>query len=493
MSVFKRKYTSLSGKSATIQKYSVDFRDHTGVLRRVAAFTDRSASLELERQLKKLVALRMTGAGLDAELSRFLETCPAAIRERLGEWGIIDPARAAAGKRLADHAEEWRGALTAKGNSKEYVTETIAKIKRLSNACGWRQLSDISATGFDRWRTDARNGGTSAETTNMYLTALRNFCNWLVKEKRLSENPVAHIAKLNGAMDRRRERRAFTVEELGKILTAAESGGTVHCMTGADRVLLYRFAVETGFRWSECQSLTRASFDFEAEPATVTIRAEDAKNRKEDTLPLRAPLASALKERMALFAPTAKAFPGMWRDKGAVMLRVDLEAAGVPYVDEYGRIGDFHAFRHTYGTLGAKAGIPLATMQRLMRHSDPKLTANLYTHVLVQDKAEELSKLPQIAAIDSAKQHVATGTCAISPESGQKVVMPIGSSGTDFEAKITTYSDGKKGGKHPVFALPENEKSPVPQGSTGDECDGGRYWTRTSDPYNVSVVLYQLS
>jgi integrase len=80
-------------------------------------------------------------------------------------------------------------------------------------------------------------------------------------------------------------------------------------------------------------------------------------------LPLRPELAADLKARMALFLPTAKAFPGMWRDKGAVMLRVDLEAAGIPAIDEYGRVVDFHSLRHTFGTLGAKAGIPLATMQ----------------------------------------------------------------------------------------------------------------------------------
>lgn len=75
------------------------------------------------------------------------------------------------------------------------------------------------------------------------------------------------------------------------------------------------------------------------------------------------------------------------------------EIDAVPYKDEYGRNGDFHAFRHTYGTLGAKAGIPLVTMQKLMRHSDPKLTTNLYTHVLVNDKAAELAKLPAIVAL----------------------------------------------------------------------------------------------
>ena len=203
----------------------------------------------------------------------------------------------------------------------------------------------------------------SAETANMYLTALRNFSNWLVKEKRFSENPAAHMAKLNAATDRRRERRPYTTAELGRILAAAEAGPKIHGMTGPVRALLYRTATEKGLRWSELRSLTRASFDFVGEPATVTIRPEDAKNRKEAVLPLRPALAADLKAHMALLLSTAKVFPGMG-DKGAEMLRVDLDAAGISYVDEYGCVGDFHSFRHAYGTLGAKAGIPLATMQK---------------------------------------------------------------------------------------------------------------------------------
>ena len=78
------------------------------------------------------------------------------------------------------------------------------------------------------------------------------------------------------------------------------------------------------------------------------------------------------------------------------MLRRDLEAAGIPYADECGQIADFHSFRHTFATLLVKAGVSLAAAQRLMRHSDPKLTANIYTHTLLPDKARELAKLPHI-------------------------------------------------------------------------------------------------
>lgn len=65
----------------------------------------------------------------------------------------------------------------------------------------------------------------------------------------------------------------------------------------------------------------------------------------------------------------------MVREKGSSAMRVDLETAGVPYVDEYGLVGDFHAFSGIpMALLGAKAGIPLVVMQKLMYHSDPKLT-----------------------------------------------------------------------------------------------------------------------
>ena len=56
------------------------------------------------------------------------------------------------------------------------------------------------------------------------------------------------------------------------------------------------------------------------------------------------------------------------------MLHIDLEAAGIPYAVE-GPDGplyaDFHALRHTYLTLGGRAGNDLRTLQELAGHSTP--------------------------------------------------------------------------------------------------------------------------
>lgn len=46
---------------------------------------------------------------------------------------------------------------------------------------------------------------------------------------------------------------------------------------------------------------------------------------------------------------------------------------------------DFHALRVTFVSHLALAGVPLATAQKLARHSDPRLTANVCTHLGMAD------------------------------------------------------------------------------------------------------------
>src|SRR3954466_12701986 len=93
------------------------------------------------------------------------------------------------------------------------------------------------------------------------------------------------------------------------------------------------------------------------------------------------------------------------------MLRYDLEAAGIPY-DVPGPDGpeyaDFHALRHTYLTLGGRAGIDLRTLQELDGHSTPTLTAR-YTHVRLRDMAGAVEKLPDFLP-DQAGGKKAGGT-----------------------------------------------------------------------------------
>src|SRR5262249_39104010 len=190
--------------------------------------------------------------------------------------------------------------------------------------------------------------------------------------------------------DRRHDRRELEEEELRRVLSAAhKSERTLFGLTGWDRFHLYATACGTGFRASGLASLTPESFDLDPKAPTVTLPARANKSKKTKLQPLPADVADMLRGYLVGKPAGVPLWGGTWaRDrKGAEMLRHDLEAAGVPYSVE-GPDGplyaDFHALRHTYLTLGGRAGIDLRTLQELAGHSDPRLTVR-YSHRRLYD------------------------------------------------------------------------------------------------------------
>jgi len=62
--------------------------------------------------------------------------------------------------------------------------------------------------------------------------------------------------------------------------------------------------------------------------------------------------------------------------------------------DDAGRLVDFHALRATFITLVVKGGASVKVAQELARHSDPKLTMNVYPRLGVHDLAGALPAMP---------------------------------------------------------------------------------------------------
>jgi integrase len=92
-------------------------------------------------------------------------------------------------------------------------------------------------------------------------------------------------------------------------------------MAGWERGLIYRLAAESGLRHGEIYGLLKRDFDFDAR--LINVRAACAKNARNDQIPLRPELAEALRDYMADFPMTAKAFPRLWKGQGAKMLHID--------------------------------------------------------------------------------------------------------------------------------------------------------------------------
>ena len=114
----------------------------------------------------------------------------------------------------------------------------------------------------------------------------------------------------------------------------------------------------------------------------------------------------------------------------------DLKAAGIAKRDARGRSLAVHALRHTFGTLLAKAGVPLQRVQSAMRHSTPALTLRLYVHLDLGDIAGAVANLPALsghkeesAAVHAETSNLTSKTPLIPPLTGGKAMQISANSG----------------------------------------------------------------
>ena len=406
MRVYRPDYTDRNGKKRQYGRWYGEFRDHNGRIRRLRGFTDRGATVELGRHVERLVSLCAAGLPPDKSLNAWLSTLEAYLRRKLEEWSLLDTHRAAASKPLAEHVEDWEAALRAGGATEKHAAQQAWRVKRVAEVCGfkrWREMVGAEIQGclaeLRKERVDDEGKvvrGIGKRTSNAHLQALKQFCRWMVKERRASENPIAHLSRMNAATDRRRVRRALDADEILELLESARKGPAFKRMAGGERAMLYRLALETGLRWSELRSLRVGSFNFVARPATVTVEAAYSKRRRQDVLPLRADSAADFRAYLGDGDASERAFPTMPHDKGARMLREDLQRAKIAETDEAGRVVDFHALRHSFISALARAGVHPRTAQTLARHSTIDLTMNAYTHVAVESQLSAVEQLPAL-------------------------------------------------------------------------------------------------
>ena len=95
-------------------------------------------------------------------------------------------------------------------------------------------------------------------------------------------------------------------------------------------------------------------------------------------------------------------------------LRADLALAGIADKDDAGRYVDFHGLRVSLSTMLAANKVSPRAAQALMRHTDPRLTASVYTDEKLLPLAAELMGVPMIRiAWRSASLHPRICPCLL--------------------------------------------------------------------------------
>ena len=446
MRVWKPKYRDKkTGKLKPVSKYWIEVRDHLEIIRRFPDCTDKGKTEELGRQIGRLVASRKSGDQPDVNLTRWLEGVPNKLREKFVKAGLLDRSRAAAGKTLATHIEDFRKSLRV-GNTERHVRVTCSRIQRVFDECGFKYWSELSANEIKQaiWKlrksvevveketikgkTVKRKkqkdlGEISVKTMNYYLTAVRQFAKWMVMEGRAVSSPVEYLERFTEPDDNE-HRRAFSFEEVCRLLEATEKAPRRFGMDGHARAVLYLLTIETGLRVSELRSLKISSFDFTN--CEVMVEAKYCKNRKKSVQLLKYSRTKQLKDFFANKLQGVLAFDMPTHHYTADVLKADLVKAKIAYIDELGRKGDFHALRHTLATALDETGASLAERMAIMRHSNKSnLTLGTYTHPQAYNIRRAIESLPPY------------------PWPGQTQSETLAATGTDDLALYLAPEDGK--------------------------------------------------
>ena len=417
MRVYKPTYRGRDGQNHDATKFYAELRTADGRVLRLPGFENRRLTESLARNVQRLIDCRASGETLPQDTAKWIETLPHQAAKVLTRWGLWQGHTLAAGNALSAHIADWKAALAARGNTKQHAELSAHRVESVAEACGFKFYSDISATKVQQElanrRTDTVDAkgktvrGMGIKTTNYYLRDLKSFCRWMLHERRATSSAVEYLDAMNARADVRVQRRALSAVNMRKLLDAARTGPERHGISGTDRALIYELAASTGLRVSELGSLTAGSFSLGESPS-VTIAAAYAKNRRQDTLPLRGDMAGLLREFLAGKMPSVKVFPKLSREHSAEMLRADLLSAGLPYELD-GKTFDFHALRHQFISGLAAAGVHPKTAQQLARHSTITLTMDTYTHVFRGELDKAVDALPDWHTPESQSLQ-ATGT-----------------------------------------------------------------------------------
>lgn len=418
--------------------YYARIRHPDGRIRRVALdVTDQEAARQLRTQLQ--LQADQERAGIVDPYDRHRRTpligsmneLPKRRHERSRHGRIIRPAsdlarcdldEAIAGSHLADYALH----LRAGGRTERHIQEVTRTIRRVAIACKFEFMVDLDSGLLDRYLAGVIEIGRSRRTRNAALKSLRAMTSWLVRTDRLQRDPLRTLSTINEEGDpRSRRRRALTAQEFELLIKAAEGGGdqTTDGVSGAQRGILFLTAAWTGLRRKELGDLLLSHLSLEGEPPFVHIPAASTKARRDDQpIPLHPYVAKKLVAwaKVRRRAGQANVFDLKTRSgqlrKTSKMMRLDCEAAGIPYVGDLGT-ADFHSHRLAFITRLCRSCSDFSTIVSLSRHRDPKLTAKTYDRVRLENRVAAIAAMTPTTTIEN---HLGTEESNKKPKSSRK-------------------------------------------------------------------------
>ncbi len=317
---------------------------------------------------------------------------------------------------LEDTLKDYQASLRTAGKSEDHIERTGRFVRAVALHNGWTTLGQISADGLNKYTEKIKTErDAAARTIGSVITAVRSFCRWCVRTRKMAADPTAAVDKPKIATDRRIERMLLPDEWKWLKAYLERSKLERNGQMPAERLLMYRVAIETGLRSSELRSLKRSSLHLNGGEPYLLVKASLTKNSQQAKQYLSDSLAADLSKRTAARAASAMVFTVDSPHEMARTLRADIEAAHQMWMDSLtdkqkekadsdflkspnsqGEVLDFHALRHTCGAWLVMRGITLPEVQEIMRHSGIQLTIDTYGHLAPDARSKSRNVLGEM-------------------------------------------------------------------------------------------------
>ncbi|NEX63462.1 site-specific integrase [Noviherbaspirillum galbum] len=306
------------------------------------------------------------------------------------------------GEFLDEHYKAWLVSNTKTGNM------IANRIKVSFPTLLDKPLVELTGLMVEKWRSDRRESGMSASTTNRNITALRGLCSRAVEWGFLAQHPLANVKALkepNGKVrwlsddEETRLRNALDEREF---VGRAERASANEWRRARKYDLLPDFrevafldhlkpmvlvSLNTGLRQGELFGLRWVDVKLDLEPPHLTIRDENTKSGQTRHIPLNDEALETLKLWQQQ-TPGDFVFPG---PNGKPITEIKT-AWGRLLKDA--KIEDFrwHDMRHHFASRLVMAGNDLNTVRELLGHADMKMTLR-YAHLSPEHKAAAVQTL----------------------------------------------------------------------------------------------------
>ena len=270
------------------------------------------------------------------------------------------------------------------------------------------KLIDLKENKLQKLYNRLFEDGLSARTIQLINTVLHSALDKAIKCGILNRN-VCEIIEL--PKQTTKERRVLTLKEQKALLDELKNDEYGN---------MYIFALYTGLRRGEVLALTWDDVDLNScivsvsktlsrvntygdSKKTKLVISEPKTDKSKRVIPIvdcLVPLLVAQKEKIEEIGVENKynlVFPsdnGTYIDPGNYNRKFYkiIKRIGIPKANP-------HSLRHSFATRALEAGVDLKTTQELLGHSSIDITANLYTHALMEHKKKEVKKLNRIFTV----------------------------------------------------------------------------------------------